>query len=186
MGNFYVNYTVRTDDQAAIIKALAGRNAFLTSANKGAIVVFDEAADSQDVDVVMALGVHLSRELGCPVLAVLNHDDDILWYGLFEKGRCIDEYDSSPGYFDEGGSRPPEGGNAAKLCAAFQSPNIARVEAILRKPYGDNGYTFAYERHADLVSALDLPDFPVAFGFRYVSLGGTPRGLSLNDLTRVT
>lgn len=79
MGNFYVNYTVRSEDQATVVKALAGRNAFITPPSKGAIVVFDEAADSQDPDVIMAPGVHLSRELGSPVLAVLNHDDDILF-----------------------------------------------------------------------------------------------------------
>ena len=46
------------------------------------------------------LGTRLSLEFGCPVLAVLNHDDDILWYQLFENGKLADEYDSTPGYFD--------------------------------------------------------------------------------------
>lgn len=70
---------MRSEDQATVVKALAGRNAFITPLSKGAIVVFDEAADSQYPDVIMAPGVHLSRELGSPVLAVLNHDDDILF-----------------------------------------------------------------------------------------------------------
>ena len=188
MGNFYVNYTIRTTNHAKVINALAGRNAFVTPPRNGAVVVFDETSDSQDQDLVRELGKKLSRELGEAVLAVLNHDDDIFWYALFKKGKCTDEYDSSPGYFDpESNPQSPSGGNAAKLCTAFGSPNIQETEKILRKSsYEDDGYTFAVERHADLVKELNLPDFAVGFGFTYIAQGELPPGLAQNDLTKIT
>lgn len=104
MGNFYVNYTVRSSDAQAVAKAFSGRRAFVTSVPGQPVVTFDEAADSQEEAVVKGLGCHLSEAAGVPVLGVLNHDDDILWCGLFESGQCVDEYDSSPDYFKDEGS----------------------------------------------------------------------------------
>lgn len=186
MGNFYVNYTIRTEDQSRVVQALAGRNAFVTAPLWGALVVYDEAADSQEQETVMELGRLLSSQLDAPVLAVLNHDDDILWYGLFEKGECTDEYDSSPGYFDpEGEPQPPSGGDVDKLCAAFGSLNHDEIEKILKKSSeDDDGYLFALDRHEDLVKELNLPVCAVGFGYAYISQGDLPPGLEESDLAR--
>jgi len=100
MGNFYTNYTLRGPDQQAVAKALAGRSAIVTPAQDGCVVVFDERSDEQEQEVITELAASLSREFGCPVLAVVNHDDDIFWYQLYVSGELADEYDSSPGYFD--------------------------------------------------------------------------------------
>lgn len=182
MGNFYVNYAVRSSDAGAVAKALAGRRAFVTSVPGQPVITFDEAADSQDPDVVKGLGCHLSQVIGCPVLGVLNHDDDILWYGLFESGQCIDVYDSDPEYFEsEGESRGPSGGDAGKLCLAFDSPHQEAVESILR----NSEYVFAYERHAALVKALGLPSYGVASSFGYISQGELPPGLAPDNLIEV-
>jgi hypothetical protein len=94
VGNFYTNHTVRTTDQAAVVKVLAGRRAYVSPPSHGAVVVFDQ--EMMDVET---LGADLSGELHCPVLAIMNHDDDILWYALFENGAKTDEYDSTPGLF---------------------------------------------------------------------------------------
>lgn len=186
MGNFYVNYTIRSTDQAQTIKALSGRNAFVTSPNKGALVVFDEESDSQDQGTIRELGKKLSKMLGAPVLAVLNHDDDILWYSLFENGECTDEYDSSPGYFDpDSEPESPSGGNAEKLCAAFGSQHVKETQRVLGKSsYEDDGYTFAVERHTDLVKVLKLPDSAIGFGYTYITQGELPPGLTQSDIAK--
>lgn len=186
MGNFYSNYTLRGPTQQAVVAALAGRLAIVTPAQDGCVVVFDEQSDDQDPAVISGLASRLSRELRCPVFAVLNHDDSILWYQLYLSGELADEYDSSPGYFDPS-AKPsaPTGGDAQKLCSAFGASAVADVESVLRKSsYDDGGYAFAFERHADLARALGIPRFGVGAGFRYVSDGELPEGLSEDDLLR--
>lgn len=187
MGSFYVNLTVRSPSQSAVASALEGRSAIVTSSQDGCVVVADEELDAQNTDVVRVLIQTLSSRLGCPVLAVLNHDDDILWYCLSRNGEIVDEYNSSPGYFDaDAEPSPPAGGNATELCAAFESSALDRVEQVLRKSsYDDDSYVFAYERHADLAAALGLPAFSVGLGFGYASEGDLPRGLSEDQIFRV-
>jgi len=187
MGNFYTNYTLRGPSQAAVATALAGRFAIVTPAQNGCVVVFDEVSDHQDQKVITKLASQLSRAASCPVLAVLNHDDDILWYQLHLNGKLADEYDSSPGYFDpSAGPSAPAGGDARKLCDAFGATSVAEVESILRKSsFGKGGYTFAVERHADLVRALGLSVFGIGAGYRSVSHGELPEGLTEAGLVRV-
>ena len=180
MGSFYVNYTVRSSDQAAVVKSLKGRSAYVTPVKDGVLVVTDEAAESQDVDAVRAVGELLSTSMKTQVLAVLNHDDDMLWYGLFDKGRLTDEYNSAPDYF-EGGTSPPSGGDARKLCAAFGRAGAEKqVESVLKK----RDYAVAMERHAELFAALGLPAFAVGCGYTYLEEGELPEGLSEDDLVK--
>src|SRR6187455_1673439 len=98
MGNFYVNYTLRGPEPETVAAALTGRSAIVTPQDNRSVVVFDAEAESQDLGVFDAVGRRLSTELKCPVLAVLNHDDDVLLYRLFENGRLVDEYNSAPAY----------------------------------------------------------------------------------------
>jgi uncharacterized protein (DUF433 family) len=183
MGNFYTNFTLRGPIQQAVAAALGGRSAIVTPVQDGCVVVFDEQSDEQDSAVITELASRLSRELRCPVLAVLNHDDDILWYHLYMSGELADEYDSSPGYFDSSAEPSgPAGGDAQKLCTAFGSSAVAEVQRILRD---EGGYTFAVERHADLARALGIPSFGVGAGYGYVSGGELPEGLQEADIVRV-
>ncbi len=186
MGSFYTNYTLRGPEPSTVASALTGRRALVSPLCGGCVVVFDEASDDQDLDLISSLAARLSSDLSCQVLSVLNHDDDILWYRLYASGRLSDEYNSSPGYF-EPRAKPssPLGGNAAVLCAAFGSRNVDEVERILRKPaVGIAAYAFAYERHADLAIALSLPSFVV--GTRYSSFESEPNptGLSAADMLK--
>jgi hypothetical protein len=188
MGNFYTNYTLRGPSQEAVAKALAGRSAIVTREQDGCLVVFDEQSDEQDQAAISDLASRLSQEFGCPVLAVLNHDDDIFWYQLYLAGQLADEYDSSPGYFDPSAEpSAPAGGDAQKLCSAFGGNDVAKVESVLRKSsFDEGGYTFAVERHTDLAVALGIPLFGVGAGFRYVADRELPEGLAEDDLVRVT
>ncbi len=188
MGNFYTNYTLRGPTQQAVAKAMEGRSAFVTPAQNGCVVVIDEQSEEQDQSAICELAASLSQKLDCPVLAVLNHDDDILWYQLYVSGELTDEYDSTPGYFDPSAEpSPPSGGDAEKLCAAFGTGKIAEVETVLRKPsFDDDGYTFAFERHGDLARALGISSFGVGAGYGYVAGGELPDGLQADELLRVT
>ena len=92
MGNFYTNYTLRGPTQQAVASALAGRAALVSPSRNGCVVAFD-AATEQDIDAAGNLAKDLSHRLQCAVLAVSNHDDDILWYRLYDRGQLLDEYE---------------------------------------------------------------------------------------------
>jgi hypothetical protein len=170
VGNFYVNFAVKRAEQQPVADVLsrAGRTAIITPPQNGDVMVYDEEADSQDDKAIVAVGGLLSREVGSPVLAVLNHDDDILCYWLFEGGEPVDSYNSSPDYFGEGEDEPAEqGGDAGRLCEALGADaDPAAVEAVLR---GD--YVFAFERHERLAEALGLPSWSIGLGYGYVARG---------------
>lgn len=181
MGNFYTNYTLRGVGQQAVADVLTGRSCFVTLPVNDTVVVFDAESD-QDQKLISELAAGLSAKLNCPVLAVMNHDDDILWYQLHVGGDLQDEYDSSPGYFDPSAERSaPAGGDAVKLCSSFGSSNSAAVEGILRN---DGGYAFAIWRHADLVRALDISPFGVGTGFARMDSDELPEGLSAEEVIR--
>jgi hypothetical protein len=186
MGNFYVNYTLRGVTQDAVAKVLVGRTCVVTPSANDTVVAFDEESDSQDQQVISSLATALSQKLCCPVLAVMNHDDDVLWYQLYNDGMLQDEYDSSPGYFDASAEpSAPAGGDAEKLCAAFGSANVKEVEVVLRKSsFDDDGYTFAFERHGDLVSALGISAFGVGTAYASFQNDELPEGLSADDVVR--
>jgi hypothetical protein len=183
MGNFYTNYTLRGPSQQSVVALLAGHSAIVTPAENGCITVFDEESDEQDQKIIAAFASRLSGEFSCPVLAVLNHDDDIFWYQLYLNGELVDEYNSCPDYFDQSDEgADSSGGDAQKLCKAFTVNTIAEVEKILRN---SDDYTFAVERHADLANALGIPLSGVGISFRGFSDGELelPAGLEENHLT---
>lgn len=188
MGNFYTNYTLRTTNQRAVGTALSGRKAVVTPERNGCVVVFDEESDKQDEKCITELAAKLSREIHCPVLAILNHDDDILWYHLYEDGQLADKYDSSPNYFEPTAEpSAPAGGNAQRLCAAFGATDVASVERVLRKSaFEEGGYVFAFQRHADLVHALGISEFGVGTAYASFERGEYPGGLSADNLLTTT
>jgi hypothetical protein len=180
MGNFYTSYTLRGSSQQSVAIALAGRSAMVTQAQAGCVVVFDEESDKQDQEIIAELASRLSGQFRCPLLAVLNHDDSILWYQLYLSGELVDEYNSAPGYFETGDEEAagPEGGDVKKLCNAFGSNAVAKVESILREPTAaDNGYIFEIERHMELARALGIPVFG-AGGFEQINEEALPGGLA--------
>jgi hypothetical protein len=184
VGNFYVNFSVRSADpqQAADVLERAGRRAIVTPSRGGYVVVYDKEADRQATEPIMEVGCLLSRETGHPVFAVLNHDDDVLCYWLFEAGELSDSYNSNPDAFDEDEGAPAwRPGDAEKLCAVLRpGMGAAAVEAILR---GDCG--FAVDRHEQLADALGLPSWSVGFGYGYVARGDLEDELDASLLINV-
>jgi len=192
MGNFYVNFSVKSSDSRRVAELIQGRRAFVTTPVSGWVLVGDELADMQYAPAIQGLSEMLSKQLKTYVLAVLNHDDDILVYLLYLNGEQIDSYNSNPHYFDGGDTlSPPSGGQAEKLCAAFGSTAIAEVDKILHAPVALNGtgseqskeYLFAYQRHLDLMKALGFPEVTVGLGYNYVSHGELPKGLARENIT---
>jgi hypothetical protein len=123
MGNFYVNFTLKTTDSDDVADTLqqAGRSAFVTRPQGGCVVVFEEQTDSQDANEIEEVGFMLSKQQKCPVLAILNHDDDILAYWLFDRGQLIDSYNSAPDYF-AGSMEGDRGGDVDLLCKTLGNP----------------------------------------------------------------
>ncbi len=181
MGNFYVNFSVKHGDPRRVADALkrAGRKAYVSPAVGGYVVAYEEESDWQNPEAIEQVGTLLSREADAPVLAVLNHDDDILCYWLFADGQFVDSYNSDPAYFGEDeGDEAETGGDVRLLCETLADPSVAeKVDAILR---GD--FAFAVELHEELVRALGLPDCAVGFGYQYLHRGEVPDGLSSDQL----
>jgi hypothetical protein len=169
VGNFYVNFSVRTPDQQRVADVLraAGRVAVVTPPHGGYVVACDEEADTQATEPVLRVGELLSREARAPVLAVLNHDDDILCYWLFEGGQLTDSYNSRPDYFGDGDGdgEPEQGGDAGRLCTALGSAAApAAVDALLR-----GEHVFAVDQHQQLAGLLGLPPWSAGLGYRYAT-----------------
>ncbi|HEY5895797.1 MAG TPA: hypothetical protein VIT91_21460 [Chthoniobacterales bacterium] len=181
MGHFYQNFTIRGVSRDDLVAALSGRKAFIGPVSGDCVVVFDRRSEDESNT---ELGLDISEQFNCPVLAVCNHDDDLLFYQLFEGMLPVDEYSSCPAYFDPAEPETPTGGDVQRLCAAFGSINVSEVEAILRKPSDESGYVMAFERHRDLVRALGLPSYAVGSSYYYISDGELPDGLSEVDLAR--
>jgi hypothetical protein len=199
MGNFYTNLTIRSEAQREIANVLErfNRHAYICPPANGNVVVVDEACDSQDFAEIELLGTKLSAELGRPVFAVVNHDDDVIYYWLSENGSLIDQYDSTPDYFNfvpadvdiiaaAENYKPaaPKGGNARQLCEAFnQATAFPDVDRILRKISSD--YVFAMERHQELLKALGMSGHSLGTAYASFEYQELPDDLVATECIRV-
>lgn len=174
MGNFYVNHAVRTTDHDRVKDLLAGRDAYISPVINGIAAVYDKEADSQDEDITAGLAKLLSAKMDTVVMAILNHDDDILMYWLSDRGTQTDAYNSTPNYFsDTLDTSVPSGGNSQVLCRSFGSPNFEAAERILRS----DDYVFALDRHLDLLNALGVTPEILYLGYRHLEAGDFPDNL---------
>ena len=174
MGNFYTAHVLKGPAQQDVLSALRGRPALVSTTTAGFTTVLDEACEIQDGVSLAALAEELSAKFSCSVFAVMNHDDDVLYFELYEAGTKTDEYNSNPNYFGEWEVDGPSGGDARRLCESLQAGDAATVEAVLRK----DDYVFETERHRDLALALGMPDFSVGVGYNYARAGDFMPGTS--------
>ena len=166
MGSFYVNFTTRGPGRDAVANSLrsAKRKAFVAPTRDGLTVFFDEVADMQSEEMIKDLSERISKELDTPLLAVRNHDDDVLCYWLYEAGRMTDKNNSCREYFIDDDTTPA-GGDAKKLCAAFgASGKTKQVDRVLRN---EECY-FALFRHQELAALLNFPWPYVSMGYRSI------------------
>jgi len=198
MGAFYTNITLKgatTFDALRTLRQMK-RSALVSRDENGCCVVYDIETESQEDATLKTLASDLSRALNCVALAILNHDDDILWYLLYQAGELQDEYNSNPDYF-AGIHSPPSGGNVGKLLGLLQSKaEPTEIDKLLRHQ-NDYSETMRYleevakappdkrvrmlqemsmhcisgevMRHEALFRTLGLPLCSVASGYTYLS-----------------
>lgn len=188
MGAFYTNLTVRVPSRQDVLPLLAGRRAFVSPQLGGYVTIYDERCDEGGL-YPNEFATELSQKLDTVVFLATVHDDDILYFDVFDKGDRLDEYDSCPDYFseqdeDEGSEPlPPEGGNPGVLCEVFGCANRKAVEEVLYTQDEDSDLViFAHERHGALAGLLGLPGFSVGYGYKYLATGDLPEGLVHGDL----
>lgn len=167
MGNFYTNISLKTSNQQAIVDFMNEhrRRAFISPAENGYICVFDELCDNQDGYEISKLGKALSKHLNCAAISVLNHDDDIFWYQVYQNGKVLDEYNSTPGYFS-GSSTPPQIGDPSILCEVFGVKGSHHLTEIL-----ESRSMFAMSTHEALADFLGLPAYSIGLGYTYIAQG---------------
>jgi hypothetical protein len=168
LGNFYTNVTLKGPDQTLVVDYLKSlhRNAYVSPSLDGITVVYDAECERQDESILELLASELSRYFHCTALAVLIHDDDVLWYTLYQEGELRDRYNSNAYYFEAPSVSSPlkQGGDARMLAGLLGAHHAEKdVDAILRR-----SYTFEVERHTDLARVLGLPSFCVAIGYNYL------------------
>lgn len=172
MGNFYTNITVlggSADRVAAELRGLR-RRAYLADFS-GACVVYDQECENQDTQVLAALAEHLATRLNARCFAVLNHDDDILWFQLYDGPDLVAEY------ANRGGPKT----KVTALCRALGNPSgIVRAWFLLHRPF-----LFQFTRHQQLARLLGLPEGSVGSGYTYISRGEMPVGVEQGRLVQI-
>jgi len=100
VGRFYTNVTVRGPEQAQVAEAVraARYRAWISPTVDGLTVVCESQSESQNLKTWHNVARKLSLVLSCPALAVLNHDDSVLLYALYDSGGLVDQYDSNPDF----------------------------------------------------------------------------------------
>jgi hypothetical protein len=180
MGAFYTNVTVRHADVDAVVAVLEKlrRDAFVTPAHNGAVVVFDAHIEVSGREGHRPPG---QSDLQAPSHRRPARAEPRRRPSLLRAprgGRLIDEYNSRPGYFD-GTEQEAIGGDGRKLAAAFGVPDRAdRLDRLLHA----TEYTFETERHAALVQLLGLPPAAVGSGYDTISQGELPEGVLESEL----
>lgn len=176
MGLFYTNVCVYKPQRTKLIDALRQLNrvAFVSPTIGGHTVVFDEAMDHLDFDVIEELGCVITKSLSCSAVGAALHDDDVLYLWLFQHGQIRDHYNSSPAYYDaDAEPAPPTGGDARLLCAGFdRAGREQRVEQLLRADLIEDelsGIPSDFERHAALAHELGMPPFVAGVCFSSIA-----------------
>lgn len=183
MGVFLTNITLRGVAPSMVSAWLREheRQAFVSSEVRGCTIVCDSVCDEQDPESLADLGAALSKDLGCPALAAMVHDSDVLILMLFEQGRAVMDYNSAPAYFEDEEPRAPEGADADALCRAFGSARVADVERILNQwsdpeedskaDFDENEFDSEDMRLAALAKVLGLPEAVAAVSYASLQEG---------------
>ena len=154
MGNFYTNVTLRTTERQAVTDHMRaqGRLCFISPVSHGFTTIYDRLCEEQDVQDLETLAAELSARFHCAALAVLNHDDDVLWISLARDGEWVTTYSS-----DHIAS-----GSAWKLAQEFRVLGLLPlVWFLMRWPV----VLFEIWRHWAITAALGIPNFTVGFGY---------------------
>ena len=177
MGEFFVNYQIRSTDQSQVVAAageLVQRRAYISPPANGWVTLYDENSDSQDAYEIGRIGSELSARLGTVVFAFIVHDSAMFLYYLFDNGDLLDEYNSTP---------PPNHAEAEEdqrnrfagrpeILVNYCAPGTSRgdLEVALRRSdsLAEGGFAssvHAEERLHPLAKALQMDDLRTTLGF---------------------
>lgn len=166
----YANIVLKAADQAQVVRTLneLGAVAYVAPTQRGATAVFHEDLSGQE-----HLAAALSARLNCTALLAMTLGTMVLLYQLYVNGDLIDTYVSEPHDELELDSLTEVAGDAAKLCSAFDADRKLRsVDRILRKEATPtNDYSYAINRHGELLRALDLPLCAAGASFSGIETG---------------
>lgn len=207
MGSFYVNITANTPAKEAVSflkskgssayvmptgEQIKGISAYVIPTGEQQCVIYESIIDTQDVLYLHTLLQELTTKKQCLALGVLNHDDDMLYLTLWDKGEQKAEFTlgDAPEDMDEnyelddegvpiGWSETTEEEKTIKekhkqqqaeemsqaLAASFSMLN--KKADILQALLAD--FVFAREVHASLAEILDLPECTVGLGYNYIA-----------------
>ncbi len=116
------------------------------------------------------MGENLSRQVGCPVMAMYIYDGDLWGYSLWQNGGEIDRFSSLGDYFGED-EPPKKPGNAKAVGRCFGVEAEAVKEYLI--PWDEeimDGETECYAYDGDEAAIGDcwqITDFMKALGFDY-------------------
>jgi len=149
-----------------------GRTCFVSPISRGFTTIYDRLCEEQDVNDLETLAADLSSRFHCAALAVLNHDDDVLWIGLAREGEWVTTYNSGQ----------ISSGSAWRLALEFRVlALLPAVWFLMRWPI----VLFEIWRHGAMVSALGIPNFTVGFGYNYLSRGERPSSANADQFESV-
>ncbi len=91
MGQTRLAFVVKREDRGVVAESLValGVRAFIAQQSGHPVVVFPDRFETNEFQQLRELGVGLSKDLNCRVLAVGRVSSDPLWIGLFESGRLV-------------------------------------------------------------------------------------------------
>ncbi len=179
MGNFYVNIAVKADgDRVRELLRSLQRQAFMACSDR-IVVVVDREADTQNLDIIASLALTLSNCLAAPALACLNHDDDALLLGLYEKGALVQEYmwgDPLSLKNRLSAGRRRFAGHVRRAFGttrntSFRPPEIPLPGFLKKLAPLFMRAVFAVRVHQALMAETGLPSVCAGAGFSYVSRG---------------
>jgi hypothetical protein len=177
MSASFVNYQVKSDNQAAVVVAaseLVNGRAFISPEKNGWVTLYDENSELQDAYEIGRIGSELSARLSTAVIAFLVHESALFVYYLFDNGDLLDEYNSSP---------PPASAYAEpdqkirftgrpEILLNYCTPGTTRADLEIPLLRGDTlaegGFASsvnAEERLHPLAAALNIDDLRIMLGF---------------------
>ena len=146
---------------------------------KGPAVELNEGAIGYEAAGRMS-GTSDGAGLDGPVMGLYIYDDDFWGYGLWQKGKELDQFASVCDYFDEGS--PPDKPGDAETVARYFVVEPERIARYLTPWRPDAAGEYAYDGDMSAIGdSWQMADFLDALGFDYDLLCPPPPGTLLKD-----
>lgn len=171
MGNFYTNITLRNVAMESVIAEMRelDRESYVYGGG-GVSIVYDSETEKQDTSILSALAEHLATRLSTTAFAVLDHDDDLLWFQLFRQNELLAEYANVAG--------PPT--NVTALATTLATKwSWFRLWFILRRPF-----IAQISRHVALNKVFGFPEACI-LGYEYLHRGERTDDMAKGQLVHI-